>query len=244
MVDMNKIEAFLSERRATFVSKVKIRPSDDVILLTVPVENVAQKSGGSKTSKRQLGYLKRAMQEEFGVDVVIIYDQGEAFAQVESVLEEAVKNQFKAVDSVVLSSESMERAVVWISCASREIEIDTIEVFINDFLSLMGWSSYEVHFFFPTDEVPPLIMVVRTMKACAPCSLEELQRSLQETGYPSIRSQWLQAKLDLLRKKGVVLRQKNKTYCLSHLGLSVTPHGAYRTSSDVERALALGRAKW
>lgn len=111
-------------------------------------------------------------------------------------------------------------------------------------MSLMGVEKVDVHFLYEADQTPSLVVVLRTVKTAQPCKIQDIRSALIEKGYPLLREEWIQGKLDLLRKKEVIVRQNDGSYCLSQLGLMVTPHGTYRSSSDVERALALGRAKW
>ncbi|HPE80755.1 MAG TPA: hypothetical protein PKZ35_12185 [Gammaproteobacteria bacterium] len=245
MLNKDSIESFLAQRRATYVAKIKIRQNDDVVLLTVPVENIGRTSGAGKTSKRQLTYLTKAISEEFGAEAVIIYDQGDQFSQIETALCAALKKQYgEHIASVVLSLESMDRAVAWIECQSDDSPTGEIEKLVSEFMSLMGVEKVDVHFLYEADQTPSLVVVLRTVKTAQPCKIQDIRSALIEKGYPLLREEWIQGKLDLLRKKEVIVRQNDGSYCLSQLGLMVTPHGTYRSSSDVERALALGRAKW
>lgn len=245
MINSDAIKNFLAQRRASYVSRVKIRQNDDVVLLTVPVERVGQTSGAGKTSKRQLTYLIKAIREEFGAEVVIVYEQGDEFNQIEAALYAALKRQFgEYIESIALSIESTDSAVAWVECQSDERSTEEIEKMVLEFMSLMGMEKVDVHFLYTAAQAPSLVVVLRMVKTVQPCTVEDIRSALIRKGYPFLRDEWVQGKLDLLRKKEVIVRQKDGSYCLSQLGLMVTPHGTSRTSSDVERALALGRAKW
>jgi hypothetical protein len=63
--------------------------------------------------------------------------------------------------------------------------------------------------------------------------------------YPALRIDGLNKQLDKLIKKKFLIRERDtETYVMTALGLNLLPQIASRNSSDIVRALDLGRRKW
>lgn len=90
---------------------------------------------------------------------------------------------------------------------------------------------------------PTLIAILRLIKIKQPINANDLLHDLIQT-YEKTDIDWLNKKLDLLRKKKSLIRNADEKYVLTMKGLNSVPSGARSSSSDVERALELGKRKW
>lgn len=85
---------------------------------------------------------------------------------------------------------------------------------------------------------------MRFIKVYQPISLEELKEKIQQKNFVP-EGKFLENMLDNLRKENYIHWSKaTKQYCLTEQALNLVPHGKYRASSDIDRALALRRKKW
>ena len=91
---------------------------------------------------------------------------------------------------------------------------------------------------------PTKSIILKYIKILSPVSLEDLVKSLDLDGYKIESKKNINNKLDLLRKKHLILRQSDGTYAPTELALRSIPSGRYRKSTDVQRFLALRRKKW
>ena len=93
-------------------------------------------------------------------------------------------------------------------------------------------------------ELPSLIEILTTTKKYQPVKLDNLDNFLSKN-YPALRIDWLNKQLDKLIKKKLLVRERNtETYAMTALGLNLLPNIVSRNSSDIVRALDLGRRKW
>lgn len=92
-------------------------------------------------------------------------------------------------------------------------------------------------------DLPSSIFILRLVKIKQPINISGLEILLKED-YPSIHEKWINRQLDGLRKKKFIIRTKSGQYTLTSLGLVIVPAGTNNNSSDIERALELGKRKW
>ena len=85
-------------------------------------------------------------------------------------------------------------------------------------------------------------IVLRVIKIYQPIIVEEMALDIEKGGY-LLDIQKLRNLVDLLRKKRFVYRLSDGKYALTEKGLKTVPHGNYRVSSDIIRALALGKKR-
>ena len=74
--------------------------------------------------------------------------------------------------------------------------------------------------------------------------LEKIINSLEDESYYIPSKNWIEAKVDNLRKKSMIIRQRDGSYALTNLALGIVPHGLSNKSSDIDRILELGKRKW
>ncbi len=88
---------------------------------------------------------------------------------------------------------------------------------------------------------PTMMVILRAAKKCQPFDLPRLFSQLDNGDYHIESLDWLNGKLDNLRKKGFLLRSHDGTYRMTLSGLEIVPVTKSRQSSDIERVLYLAR---
>ena len=115
---------------------------------------------------------------------------------------------------------------------------------VNEFFNLIGLKLRQVHWAASTSQTPSLIVLLAAIKATAPADLDSIRQALRERDYPLDDEDWLRKKLDLLRKRDLLVRRHDGRYALTEQALASLSVRTSRASSDVTRALALGRRNW
>ncbi|MBS0298712.1 MAG: hypothetical protein JSR32_02070 [Proteobacteria bacterium] len=246
MINIDEIKSYLANKKKTYVADVRIRPSDETVMLYVSQDRISPKAHSGLASLRQLNNLKKDIIQKFSRNAEVILFQNDAQKELESGFYQILNRKFGGqIVSLYISfrNQSVVDAFIEVANLTGQLQTEISKHFSSvledaDFqLGSLSWRDS------PAD-LPTVIALLRVIKVLQPVSITELIVEVQKS-YSSVSDGWLNHKLDLLRKKGLVLRQKiNNTYVLSGEALSVIPVGARRNSSDIERALALGRKKW
>lgn len=249
MVDLKEIQKFLEDRKATFIEEIRLRPSDDSLVATIPSNSLGDKAVEGKTSWRQLTYIKKALKEKFNTDIEFVISKSEAHGKLEDGMFGVLEQKLPGV--VQLCFFSFPRpgfADVWLEFQQGGLitgeSKEKIEIVIKDYLKITDVNEYVVHWGLGELSLPTTVAILRAIKIAAPATLEDVEHHLSKNDFSWPSRTWLKNKLDLFRKNGFLLRQHDESYVLTQETLSKIPHGNFRTSSDVERALALGRRKW
>jgi hypothetical protein len=138
--------------------------------------------------------------------------------------------------------DSVVNSHIEVSDLSDDLKESIQEYYLNR-LSEVDLKSGVIHWVDSANDLPSLIWLLRFLKKNQPIKIKDFIE-MTCVKYPSISEKWLNHKLDQLRKKDLVIREKSDTYCLAANGLNIVPAGSYSASSDIDRALALGRRKW
>lgn len=249
MVDIKDVQNFFADRKAKFIAEVRIRPNDGSLVATISNSSIGEKAIDGKTSWRQLTYIRKAIKEEFNTEIEFIISKSEAHGKLEDGLLGVVEKRLPNVVSLCfLSFPKPEFADVWIELSQpesvTEVSKEMVKGVVEEYLKLTDIEEYTIHWGLGELSLPTTVAILRAIKVTAPAKLDELEINLIENGFCWPSQTWLKNKLDLFRKKGLLIRQQDGSYVLSQETLAKVPHGNFRTSSDVERALALGRRKW
>ena len=94
MSSCGDIEVFLKQRGATYVSAVRMNDLARTLLLEVPVDHVRRNAGRGVTSRRQLIYLRRALETKFGLNVLISFRQSQELSNLEVGLNAVLRKKF------------------------------------------------------------------------------------------------------------------------------------------------------
>lgn len=239
------IKNYIEEKKHDFIFDVRHRPSDDVILLYVPQEKIIEKSKKGFTSSRQLEFIKKKIEAEYEMPVEVVVTQSEDHFELEAGIFQILNRKFDdRVLALYLSFSGHKKVNVWIDIEGLNKDIlQSIEKHLcnildeaNILVNVISWASTE-------PELPTLASILREIKIYQPIDLDGLLKLLHKNFY-SIPDKWLNRKLDQLRKRGFLRREKNGCYVLTALAVASVPAGTRYTSSDIERALALGKRKW
>lgn len=248
-MDFHKSQAlqdFLKKRQAKYVADIRLRASDGTVLIYVSSSDIGKKAGEGKTSMRQLNYLSRAIKKELKLDAEILIYRGEEQHKFESGLCALLKENFgEAVADCYVSLPEENFAEIWIDLTDfRLANSDAFRSKIVNYVELFNKKLRFIHWSGAKKEKPSNAAILRAVKTAAPASIDDISQHIELKGLFVPSLEWLNAKLDLLRKNGMLLCQHDKTYVMTDKGLSLVPHGHFRSSSDIERALALGRREW
>ncbi|PZP40264.1 MAG: hypothetical protein DI585_01430 [Pseudomonas fluorescens] len=97
--------------------------------------------------------------------------------------------------------------------------------------------------FLETDDRASKLKVMREIKIYQPITIEDLAMHLNARNI-RLELAALKNMIDSLRKEGHIYRNSTGTYTLREAALKTVPHGPSKTSTDVARALELGKRKW
>ncbi len=245
---MNLLKEFLAAKGIDFVSEIRAsRTPPFDFALCVPGERIANMAGQGQISRRQMKLLQTAAKKECGLEIEWVVTPNEKTSAVETALLELLATRFPgAVNAVFISSLKSEPVSVWLDRNPQyeaPPDLSALREVAEQLLKLYGVAMFLVMDGAGAD-TPTNPMILRRLKIVAPATTEQLAEALSAAGATIPETRWLQSKLDTLRKQGFVARSNAGTYCLTELGLSLVPHSRNRSSSDIDRALALGRRKW
>jgi len=245
LLETDEIIDCIDSRLRKYVCDVRFRPSDEAILLYVSREKVSDKARSGFTSDRQMENLKKRLKEKFSKDVEIIYTLWETHQGLEDAFHQMLNHRFTGrVLSFYMSFINKNTVNSWIEVAEPYGEIkEEIEKRYLRILEDAGLLSGFIQWIDSSSDLPTLPWLLRFLKIRQPIDLKNVAEVASEE-FPAISEKWLSHKLDQLRKKNLVIREKTGSYVLTSKALSTVPAGAKYTSSDIDRALDLGRRKW
>jgi hypothetical protein len=245
-VSLEKLTNFLAERKATYVAKVRLNEIAGIASLEIYADKIAEKTAKGFTSKRQINNLRKAIQEEFGVETFVSIQSTREQQSLEIGLLGILQIKFRNdVQDVLVSFPTPNTAVVWISSTNTELDDAGIKDTTIAFLSDVGIRCETMTFILPTAAEATMPAILRGLKIVSPATPAVLKEHLANKGHNCSSEKWLVGKLDHARKNKLVVRNDNGSYALTHLGLLVVPYSRTKNSSDVERMLYLARRnKW
>lgn len=242
-----KLKKFFLDRAFTATSEIRksYAPGIDFAVF-IPVDKVGPQAKKGLTSKLQLSSLEQRIREELGLVVQWIIIPSEKHNAIETALRDLIEKRFpNAFTSVFISSPTILPVTVWLvpgENPSIRHDLQSAEIIVKEFLGL--FQIQEVSFIAEVEPTATIPMILRKLKLFAPQSIDGLAAIFAQDGI-NVPNQWLHSKLDTLRKQGLVVwANETGRYALTEQGVRLVPHGRNRKSSDIERALALGRLKW
>ncbi|MEQ1853959.1 MAG: hypothetical protein ABMA01_20500 [Chthoniobacteraceae bacterium] len=246
--ELIRLKEFISDRGIDFVSDFQANRTPPIdFALSVSRDRIAATAGKGQISRRQMKEIQSSVKRELGLDIEWLVTPSERTSTMEAALRELLDGKFPgAINSVLISASKSPPVSVWIErnqLHDKVPDLEAVQKVVEQFLKL-----YDITGSVVSDDdgadVPSNPLILRKLKVHAPATVETLAKLLQAAGSNIPDRRWLQRALDRLRKQGLVTRSKLGEYCLTETALAVVPHGGNRASSDVERALALGRRKW
>jgi len=240
-----EIKEFLREARFQAETEVRIRPIDGMILLYVNRDQVADKLKPGFTSLRQLRNIQKAINNNFSATVEVILALSDSHLELESAFHQLLNKQFKGqIISLYMSFRRDSLIDTWIELArsNEQIKADVIEVYnrlLNDVSLCLG----RIYWINSLTDLPTTPFLLRVVKIEQPVVLDRLVEIVREN-YQAVDERWIRHKFDKLRKKELIIRGRSGYYALTQKALNLVPTSYMSSSSDVDRALALGRRKW
>lgn len=247
MSDIAKfLKNFLATRKVDYVTSIRVIPETKSAILDVPRERIGDTVSGQMTSRRQLDRLATDIKNEFGLSVLFAFRSEGPLNAIEVGLRATLERRFPGVVSVlVVSFPTVNRAEVVFRCLGQSEEGSGKEVLavIAEFLREANFENVQVDELSAELPTPSLMNILMALKSCAPASVDQLLVYLSEHEFSCPNTRWLSSRLDVARKRELVIRSSEGMFALTVEGLKVVPATRRRNSSDIERILALGRRK-
>ena len=245
MVDVDIVRTFLEQGSRDYLGKVRVRATDECILLYVDRDKLSGKAAPGMVSHRQLQNLKRLLHDKFSCSSEVIFTQPESHEDLEIGLFRILKGHFASqIESLCLSFLDNKTVHLWIEIDSQDEDLQQqVLKVVTGFLQLALLNLSQIDWINSAIKLPSAPVILRVLKIHQPV---DLTRLLEHIGvdYPGIDQRSLKPLLERLRRKGMIQWHKPGEYTLTAKALSFVPAGAFKSSSDVDRALALGRRRW
>ena len=252
-VPIDEVEAhgFLDRQGLPSGLTLKVLRRGNALLAVIPEVDSKSKN----YSSARLDAIQEAFSARFGIHLEILRIPTEFGNDTREDLEAGLRGYLnqrfvRLVEKCRISTVSGGKFEVFLEPevnTSREISQITrmaVEYAVSEFLSFLGLKLARVHWAASVSHTPSLIVLLAAVKSTAPANIESIKQALRERDYSSPDENWLHRKLDLLRKRGLVVRSHEGRYTLTERALASLPVRTSRASSDVTRALALGRKTW
>jgi hypothetical protein len=197
-----------------------------------------------------MSYLRKIARDLLGVDIVFVIVSGQQHDEIEAGLRALFTSRFPGIEAdCFLSFLGPDSVEAWLNMTRAGValapsEYGAAEDVIKDFIRLFGLQVSQVHLPPPPKARPDLTAVLRSVKILAPALPAQIAAYLQDQGFDIPSEKWLGSQMDILRKREYLIYQANGSYLPTERGLSMVPSGTSRSSSDVHRALVLGKKVW
>ncbi|HHN8404034.1 TPA: hypothetical protein ACRRXZ_002561 [Morganella morganii] len=228
-----------------FISDTIVRTSDGCVVLYVHKNKVNETAQKGFVSLKQLDNLQTKLKREYNINSDLVLLDSEDLIKMSKGFEALLKTTFpESIDraEVYFLNAQKVSVTIKISDTMESTQKGIIETFLKTVLNSANIEIQAVYW--DQIELPSLIEILVTIKKLQPVKLEQTYADLLED-YSSLYKSWLNKQLDkLIKKRFLVREQSTETYALTAQGLSVLPKIANRNSSDIVRALDLGRKKW
>jgi len=227
------------------ISDFIVRESDGILVLYVPKDKVSDKAQKGFVSLKQLDNLQSKLKREFDTCTEVVLLDADSLTKVGEGFVALLKSTFQDnITDAHISFLNAHRvsATIVLSDFIDNSKKEAIEAFLTAILTPTHIELQAVQW--DEVELPSLIEILTTTKKFQPLKLDNLYDLLCKD-YPTLRIDWLNKQLDKLIKKKFLVRERDtETYAMTALGLNLLPKIASRNSSDIVRALDLGRRKW
>lgn len=228
----------------SFIKVKDVTDFIDTILLIIPISNVVPVVTPNCITKRQISTLVKKIQDALDVKVLISYS---AFADKDNI-EVALKALSRAnlkkgkISELDLSFSDSQNAIL--NVFSKNLSMQERAEWESLVQALLAGFNINISSFLYEEKnnpEPTMMVILRAAKKLQPFDIILLQKDLEDNSYHVQSSEWLNSKLDNLRKKGFILRDWDGVYRMTLAGLEIVPVTKSRQSSDIERILYLAR---
>lgn len=246
MSELLPIQQFLAAKGLAYITPQRLQPNSSVLVLEVPRDRLGKTASKDKTSRRQLAMVSKSLQSKFGSRVIVVLRDAEALDDIAISLRAVLRHECpELVSDVHVSFETSATAVVWVEPKTilDEQAVEEIKRTASRELSKFGVSCQALDIVAPQSPEASTPAILRAVKVHAPASLTVVSQDLLRRGFSCPSEKWLSHKLDVARKRGLLLRGEDGRFVLTASGLEVVPWSRTASSSDVDRMLSLARRK-
>lgn len=246
MSDAEDVVEFLKQRGVKYVTAVRVDDASRTIVLEIPVSSIAKKATAQLTSRRQIAHLQGLLAKKFGSQVEIAFRQTQPYADLEAGLRAQLLLRWAGlVEDVYMSFPAGDTVYVWVILGGgiehgteAELRLQIQEFVRDSTLTLLG-----LEFVGRDRPLPSIASILRAVKLHAPVTVYKLVQMLRDEEFSVPDEGWLSKKLDLARKKGLVVRESRGAYLVTATGLAIVPSSRSGSSTDIDRILLLARRK-
>ena len=246
MSELLLIQQYLSARGLAYIIPRMLNPTSPVLILEVPRDRVAETSSREKTSRRQLAFVSKSLERKYGKRVMVTLRDAQALDDIAISLRAVLKHEFPdLVSDVHVSFVTSKAAVVWVEAkvVIDQQAIERVRSKVGTELADFGLTCQAFDVVLPQLPEPSTTAILRAVKIHAPASLAVVNQDLLRRGFSCPSEKWLSYKLDVARKRGLLVRDQDGRFILTAEGLEVVPWSRTASSSDVDRMLSLARRK-
>ena len=241
---------FLATNHVSFARQVTQDPATGELLLMAGEDPPPEFAGGCRVYHVALEELRSKLQDAAGAQVRVVFTRSERRDILEAALGEALRPILRGWRFSCLVGATGDSSVdVLIGPQSDEerrfpVSKGKVAERLKKVLAIFGLRLGILALPPETRAGPSDFEVLRVMKTLQPCSISDLAESLGPSADHPTTGRRLSSVVDTLRRRGLLLRRDDGLFVLTAVGLSLIPSRRDRTSSDVVRALALGRRRW
>lgn len=244
----DRVEELLVQRGlASIVTVSQSHDQERGVVLLVPGDRVSRRAGKGQTSLRQLAYLRTILRKSLQVHLEWVITPDASREAIRASVETALRNRFDtAIQAVEISDLSGDQTQLWITVGRDAVEVpheELVRDIVRELFDALGLPVPIVGVI-GAEELPSDLAILRQLRIAAPVRLEGLAAVLQSGGDNLIDPTWLNHRLDVARRDGLIVRNKSGRYALTTKGLRSLAPGRGRASADVARVLWLARRKW
>ncbi len=231
-----------------FISDIVFRSSDGYLVVYVSKDRVSEKSKPGFISVQQLSNFQSKIRQKYDVSCEVVLIDSEDLDALGKGFEFLLKNTFpNFIQGVKITFLNSQNANIRIQIPdSNDVNKKNVENFLISILTTASIETMMLQWIEEKETLPTLIELLLEIKKLQPVTIKSIAISLSED-YQSLQEKqsWLNKQLDKLIKKHLIVREQvQATYCLTAQGLNVLPKVLNRNSSDIVRALDLGKRKW
>jgi hypothetical protein len=238
-VALNDIIAILNTGRIDLAGEV-ITNSSTANSIFVPVKINRDKNGKQEPSYYTLSKLKNDLASIGYTAEFLLIDK---FADsIENGLRLSLVTAFPQFVRNVFVTVTNGIATIWLDNkrAILDAEDAAIRTYIEQYILATFLASAEIYLI-SQEAIATNTEILAILRKFSPSNCENLSLHLVERGFSVPSADWVNRKLDALRKAGLLVRFSNRTYALTSDALHKLGTRKDRHSPDVSRLLALAR---
>lgn len=240
MSSIDEVKSIIADAGLQSMGAVVANPQAERSYL-VPILMGPTKGGRRNPSGRLLAETKRKL-HELGYSVEFIL-MDEARSQIEEALRQSLISSFPSLIRNSFLSEKTGVIHVWLDTKrllNRE-SLSRLQTHVGEFARLFSLSALKINLLQEALTPTKTELLIR-IRSLAPVGLTVLQEKLHSEKLEVPSHDWLNRRLDGLRKAGLVIRTKSEEYSLTLDALRLLGTTRGRRSQDIIRLLALARS--